>query len=139
MSTKRIRVLHVDDDPDARRLLSALLAGDAELEEVGSRSDAEKLEEVVRETVPDVLLIDLSMRGRDPVEAIHGVRAAYPGLRIVVFSGSSDSALLERARKAGASQLARKAIDIEETLAIIRGDSVAEWPWSPRSGDARRW
>jgi DNA-binding NarL/FixJ family response regulator len=123
MSMKRIRVLHVDDNADARTLLSFLLKTEADLEEVGCRSDTEGLEEVIRETAPDVLLIDLTMHGRDPIEAIQGVREAYPALRIVVLSGSRNPALLERARKAGASQLALKAADLTETLAAIRGDS----------------
>ena len=120
---KRIRVLQVDDNDDARTLLSIILKTEAGFEEVGSRSDAEGLEEVIRETAPDVLLIDLSMNGRDPIEAIRDVREAFPELRIVVLSGSRDPVLLERARKAGASQLAMKALDYNETLAAIRGES----------------
>ena len=120
---KRIRVLQVDDNDDARTLLSIILKTEEGFEEVGSRSDAEGLEEVIRETAPDVLLIDLTMNGRDPIDAIRDVRKAYPELRIVVLSGSRDPVLLERARKAGASQLALKAIDYDETLAAIRGET----------------
>ena len=121
MATKRIRVLHVDDNPDARALLSYILKAEADLEDVGARSDAEGLEQAVRETSPDVLLIDLTMCGPDPIEAIRQVHAAFPALRIVVLSGSRDTALLERAKKAGASQLALKAIGFTDTLAAIRG------------------
>lgn len=130
MSDTRIRVLHVDDNADARALLSMLLKHAQDLAEVGCRSDAEGLEEVVRETAPDVLLIDLTMEGRDPIEAIKEVRAAFPALRIVVLSGSMDPRLLERARQAGASQLALKATDVLALLDVIRGcpdRSGASW------------
>jgi len=121
MTAKRIRVLHVDDNADARALLSILLSLEEDLEEVGSHHDAEGLEELVRKTSPDVLVIDLTMPGKDPVEAIRQVRAEFPALRIVVMSGSIDPKLLARARAAGASELALKACDISETLAVIRG------------------
>lgn len=121
MNAKRIRVLHVDDNDDARGLLSLFLRRERDLEEVGARDRADDLERDVLECAPDVLVIDLVMHGRDPVEAIRGVRAAFPALRIVVLSGSSDPALLERARFAGASQVALKSIDLYETLDAIRG------------------
>jgi len=121
MNAKRIRVLHVDDNDDARALLSLFLRRERDLEEVGARDRADDLERDVLECAPDVLVIDLVMHGRDPVEAIRGVRAAFPALRIVVLSGSSDPALLERARFAGASQVALKSIDLYETLDAIRG------------------
>jgi len=122
-SVRRIRVLHVDDNPDARALLSFLVKHEADIEEVGSRSNAEDLEQAVRETTPDLLLIDLTMHGRDPVEAIRDVRAAFPSLRIVALTGSLDPRLRERARQAGASQLVTKAIDASEILTVIRGSS----------------
>jgi len=123
MNVRRTRVLHVDDNDDARALLSILLRYEEDLEEVGALSSAERLEEAIRETHPDVLLIDLTMGGRDPIQAIRDVRGAFPALRIVVMSGSSDARLLELARQAGASQLAPKAIEVSETLEAIRGRS----------------
>src|SRR5262245_12560418 len=116
MNEHRLRVLHVDDNPDSRALLSILLKYQDDLEEAGSRRGADGLEEAIRECGPDVLLIDLLMQGKDPIEAIRGARVAFPELRIVVLSGSSDPKLLERARAAGASQLVQKRMDIHETL-----------------------
>ena len=121
MGSRPIRVLFVDDNPDARALLSFLLRHEDDIEEVGSRNDAESLLRVIQETHPDVLLIDLTMPGRDPIEAIGEARAAFPELRIIVLSGSADPKLLERAREAGASQVAMKATDVHETLSAIRG------------------
>jgi two-component system response regulator DesR len=121
---KRIRVAHVDDNADARRLLSVLLQHEEDLEEVGSRPSAEDLEQLVRETEPDVLLVDLTMRGRDPIDAIRDVHAAFPELRIVVLSGTSDPRLLDRAREAGAAERILKTCDISETLEMIRGHAL---------------
>ena len=121
MEKKQLRVLHIDDNREARELLSLILGYEEDLEEVGSHHDAEGLVELVRKTAPDVLLIDLTMDGKDPIEAIQELREAFPDLRIVVFSGSSDPEMLERARAAGASQIERKGIDVPSTLKAIRG------------------
>lgn len=121
MDGKRLRVLHVDDNPEARELLSTILGYEDDLEEVGSHHEAEGLEKLVRERSPDVLLIDLTMEGRDPIEVIRELRAEFPRLRIVVLSGSSDPKVLDRARAAGASEIARKGIDVSDTLKAIRG------------------
>jgi len=118
---RHLRVLHVDDDADARELMGFILGYEEDLEEVGSHHEAEGLERLVRETAPDVLLIDLTMEGKDPIDAIRELRAAFPALRIVVLSGSSEPEELERARAAGASDIARKGIDIPSTLRAIRG------------------
>jgi DNA-binding NarL/FixJ family response regulator len=117
----RLRVLHVDDNADARKLISYLVKYAEDLEEVGARDSAEGLPAIIAETAPDVLLIDLSMEGKDPIEAIGEVRAAFPALRIVVLTASMDPKLLARARAAGASEVAPKAVDIAGTLAMIRG------------------
>jgi len=115
--------MHIDDNPDARALLSILLEQEEDLEEVGSQNSAEGLDKVIQETSPDVLLIDLTMQGKDPVEAIQETRAAFPALRIVVLSASRDPRLLDRARRAGASQITLKGLGFTETLEAIRGST----------------
>ena len=123
MNPRAIRVLHVDDNDDARTLLSILLEQEEDLEEVGSLHNAEGLTVLIRATGPDVLVIDLIMPGRDPIEAIQEAREVAPDLRIVAFSGTVDPQLLSRARQAGASQVVRKTCDVYETLDVIRGRS----------------
>ena len=124
MSKRRTRVFHVDDNSDARTLLGFILQGEEDLDEVGSRSSAEGLLEEVRRTSPDVLLMDLTMEGGDPIEAIRAVRAAFSELRILVLSGCSDPEVLERARAAGASGHIVKPSSISETLNAIRGHAL---------------
>ena len=119
-----VRFLIVDDHPLFREALQlAIQSAYPEAEIVEASSIAAAQAALATEQPFDLLLLDLTMPGRDPIEAIQEVREAYPALRIVVHSGSSDPLLLDRARKAGASQLALKALDLDETLAVIRGDS----------------
>jgi DNA-binding NarL/FixJ family response regulator len=120
-NSQRIRVFHVDDNPDACRLMSWLLRLEPDLEEAGHRTEASGLLTELERTRPDVLVIDLTMRGEDPIEAIRAVRKALPGLRIVVLSGTSDPARLQLAREAGAAECVLKSPEIDQTLSAIRG------------------
>jgi DNA-binding NarL/FixJ family response regulator len=116
----RIRILQVDDNRDATVLMKHLLKREPDLEIVGTRHDAEGLEEEIRRTSPDVLLVDLMMPGRDPIEAIREVHATFPALRILVLSGMQDPRLLEQTRAAGATGQILKSWSIHEMLDTIR-------------------
>lgn len=118
---KKIRVFHVDDNGDARTLLSTVLRFERDLEEAGSSADTHDLVGKLARAEPDVLVIDLLMEGSDTLAAIREARAARPDLRIVVLTGLSDPDHLERARAAGATECALKGIGLDGTLAAIRG------------------
>ena len=68
-----IRVLVVDDNPDVRELISAVL--EAAEADVATADSAEHAMEAVRVRRPDVLLCDLHMPGVDGFELIHRLRA----------------------------------------------------------------
>jgi two-component system response regulator DesR len=118
---RRIRIFQVDDSRDATVLMKYLVQAEADLEIVGTRHDANDLEEEIRRTSPDVVLVDLHMPGKDPLEAIQELRASFPALRIVSLSGTADPRLLDRARAAGATGHIPKTLDINATLDAIRG------------------
>jgi CheY-like chemotaxis protein len=66
-------VLVVDDNPDVRELISAVL--ERAQAEVATAASADEALEAVKSKRPDVLLCDLHMPGIDGFELIHRVRA----------------------------------------------------------------
>lgn len=68
-----IRVLVVDDNPDVRELIAAVL--ERAQAEVATAASADEALEAVKSKRPDVLLCDLHMPGIDGFELIHRVRA----------------------------------------------------------------
>ena len=68
-----IRVLVVDDNPDIRELIAAVL--ERAQAEVATAASAEEALDAVKSKRPDVLLCDLHMPGIDGFELIHRVRA----------------------------------------------------------------
>ena len=66
-------MLVVDDNPDVRELISAVL--ERAQAEVATAASADEALEAVKSKRPDVLLCDLHMPGIDGFELIHRVRA----------------------------------------------------------------
>jgi DNA-binding NarL/FixJ family response regulator len=81
-----IRVVIVDDTDDLRFLLrTALTRGGMEV--VAEAADGRAGIDVVRDTQPDVVLLDLAMPVMDGRAALPQLRRAAPSTRIIVLSG----------------------------------------------------
>src|SRR3712207_1656727 len=77
-----VRVFHGDDSESYRHLINEVLAG-PDIEIVGGSGTPEGVVEGVKETKPDLILLD-QFGGRPLIDAI---REACPGAKIVVLSG----------------------------------------------------
>ena len=72
-----LKVLVVDDEPDARELLTAILRScGADVSTAGSAAEALRQ---IEESTPDILLSDIGMPGEDGYDLIHKVRATETG------------------------------------------------------------
>lgn len=79
-----------------RRLL------EPELEVVGSVTDGESLLEAAERLRPDLVITDVSMPGLDGIEATRLLRAAVPGVRVLVLSIHAEPSCVRAAFAAGA-------------------------------------
>ena len=95
-------MLVVDDNPDVRELISAVL--ERAQAEVATAASADEALEAVKSKRPDVLLCDLHMPGIDGFELIHRVRAwertGGPGSAIPAAAVSAYASLGRRLRHA---------------------------------------
>jgi CheY-like chemotaxis protein len=78
-------VLVVDDEPLVREVAAASLR--AHGYEVRTCADGESAVAELRDRVPTVVLLDLTMPGMGGVEAMRMMREAAPGVRVVLTSG----------------------------------------------------
>lgn len=121
-----VKVLCVDDNPDLGRLYRVVIDAQAGMECVGCLDSADGLVGEVRRTGAEVVLIDLTMPGKDPFEAIRELAAAVPSARAIVFSGLDDAATVDRAVEAGAWGYLSKSREIQDVVAAIRRVSAGE-------------
>jgi DNA-binding NarL/FixJ family response regulator len=106
--TRRVRVLIADDEPLFVETIEALLAGDDRVEVVGTARDGEEAVELARSLEPDVTLMDISMPTLDGIEAARKIREHDPTACILVLTGSSISADIDRSRQAGVAAFLTK-------------------------------
>lgn len=81
-----LKILIVDDDPDIRTILQALMGLEG-FEVVGLAEDGGTAVAAAMETQPDVVILDFMMPKIDGGEAALFIRAVAPFARILAFSG----------------------------------------------------
>ena len=97
----KVRVLLADDHAIVRTGLRHALKELGDLEIVGEVGDGPALFAALAETQLDLLLIDVTMPGFEPVPAIRQIRARYPAMRILVISAYDDDFYVQGLLKAG--------------------------------------
>ena len=103
-----VRVLIVDDEPLFVETVEALLAGEQRVEVVGTAANGKQAVELVATLTPDVTLMDISMPILDGIEATRRIRERFPDACVLVLTGSSISADVDRARQAGVAAFLTK-------------------------------
>jgi DNA-binding NarL/FixJ family response regulator len=116
-STKKTRIYVVDDHALVRRGLAALIGAEADLELCGEAEDCATATSGVQKLRPDVVIADISLRGKGGLELIKNIQTLDPGIHVVVLSVHDESVYALRVLKAGAKgyvmkqDLASKVID----------------------------
>jgi DNA-binding NarL/FixJ family response regulator len=95
------KILIVDDHPMMREGLAQLINSQSDLAVCGDAGDAQ--EGIARALAlrPDVVLLDITLPGRNGVELIKDIRAQLPDARILVISMHDESLYAERVLRAG--------------------------------------
>jgi two-component system response regulator NreC len=116
----KIRVFIADDHAVLRAGLRLLLNTQPDLEVVGDAGDLVATRDGVAFCQPDVLTLDLSMPGGNPLRLIEALRQSQPSLRVLVLTMHDDPAQYRLAVAAGAAGYVVKAAADDELLTAIR-------------------
>jgi two-component system, NarL family, nitrate/nitrite response regulator NarL len=120
-----IRVVVADDHPLFREGVVTSLRSMDGINVVGQAENAEEALRVVREELPDLALLDVTMPGGG-IEAARRITAACPATRIVMLTVSEDEDDLLAAMKAGASGYVLKGVSARELANVVRSVSAGE-------------
>ncbi len=115
-----IRVLLADDHAIVRHGLRRILQSASEVDVIGEAADAAATLELARRGDAQVLVLDLSMPGRDGLELLKQIHDEVPALRILVLTMHPEEQYAVRAFKAGATGYLTKESAPDELLAAIK-------------------
>ena len=116
----RIRIFLADDHTLMRSGLRLLLGRYPDIEVVGEAHDGETAMARVRETKPDVIVMDLAMPKLSGLQAAERIRVASPHVKVLVLSAYQDELRIRQAINHGASGYLLKTVAADELADAIR-------------------
>jgi DNA-binding NarL/FixJ family response regulator len=114
MSAPVIKYVIADDHTIFRQGLRLVLSEDPHLSLLAEAADGLALLNILKQTSPDVILLDLKMPGMDGIEATREIRAAYPQIKILILTMHDDEQLIIHLLEAGANGYLIKNTDADE-------------------------
>jgi len=119
-SQPRIRVLIADDHPVVRLGIKMSLKPQRDMTVVGEASDGVEALTLIKEQLPDVVLLDLRMPRMDGLDVIAEVDASRLPIKVIIMTTFETEADVCRSLKAGARGYLPKDSSLEEILDAIR-------------------
>ena len=129
--TKQIRILAVDDHPVVREGLAKIIAGEPDMVLVAEAANGPEAIQQFREHRPDIVLMDLQMKGMNGVDATLAIRKEFPEARVIVLTSYDGDVQALRALKVGAQAYLLKNLLHNELLDMIRAVHVGKKSLSP--------
>ena len=114
-----IRVALVDDHSLVRDGIRALLSVMAQLEVVGEAENGTDAIEMVGRCLPDLLLVDISLKDINGLELTRLLRSQYPSLKVLVLSMYDNYEYVSESVRSGASGYVLKNAPSREIIAAI--------------------
>ena len=100
--------------------VAEIINQEADLEVSGTASTANEGLETLRRHKPDLVLVDITLPGKNGIEFIKDARAQHPDLRILVMSMHDESLYVDRVLRAGGRGYIRKQEGGDKLIAAIR-------------------
>jgi two-component system, NarL family, response regulator NreC len=129
MSSYRITL--ADDHVLLRQGLRRIIEESAGLEVVGEAGDGMELLRLLNRTVPDLVILDISMPNLRGIEAISEIRSRHPGVKVLVLTMHRDKEYLYQAVSSGADGYLLKDDADTELFSAIRNIRQGEFYVSP--------
>ena len=124
-----IRVLVADDHPVARAAVLDLLQETDGMSVVGAAEDGEQVIDLVHETQPDVVLMDVSMPTLSGIDATRRLASEGSDVRVLMFSAQCRPSVVRAAKEAGARGFLAKGCRGTDILRAIRTVSRGRSTW----------
>lgn len=118
-------LLLVDDHALIRAGVRALVSDIPGYQVIGEAADGEQLLEMTLDLKPDIILLDISMKESNGLDALERLHRALPDSKVLILSMHTDPQMIMRALEGGAHGYLLKdatATEIEQALDALRND-----------------
>jgi len=115
-----IRTLVVDDHSMVRSGLMKILKDEEDIEVVAEADGYSQLVTALKSVLPDVVLLDISMPGKNGLEIVKELKQSYPNVKTLMLSMHPEERFSVRAIKAGACRYVTKESAADELVKAIR-------------------
>ena len=123
-------ILLVDDHEVVRLGLKSLLERHPQFDVVGEASSAREAMEIVNNTHPDVVVMDIRLPGTSGIEACEEITGRFPEIKVIMLTSYAEDEMLFSAIRAGASGYILKQIGGEDLVraleAVGRGEAMLD-------------
>ncbi|MBV8969657.1 MAG: response regulator transcription factor [Verrucomicrobia bacterium] len=120
MTETQSRVLVVDDHPLFRERLVQLVENEPDLSVCGEAETAQQAIELIRTTLPQLAIVDITLRESSGLELVKSIKALSLGVPVLVLSMHDERLYAERSLRAGAAGFITKDQDAAQVIAAIR-------------------
>lgn len=123
----KTKVLIVDDHQIFCESLSLLLSIKGDVEVVGMATSGEEAIRKVERLKPEIVLMDIEMRGIDGIDATRAIRERFPAVNVIILSMHANEEYILEAIKAGAKGYVSKDVpssDIIEAISSVKNERV---------------
>lgn len=136
LSPRKRRLVIVDDHTLFREGLRTMLETEEDIEVVADVDNAEDIVELVWQTRPDLLLLDIRMPQGSGLDAIPAVLKISPSTQVLVLTASDDREDHVRAFRLGAKGVVLKDSARQTLMQAIRAVCTGQLWMDPRMSDA---
>jgi DNA-binding NarL/FixJ family response regulator len=114
----KVRVVIVDDSPFSITIIKDVLE-DNGIEVVGSAGTLEEVKEVVKNTMPSLVTMDMTLPGTDGLECTRAIHEISKDIKVIMISSMMDDEIVIKAKKNKINAYLQKPVDSDELMTTI--------------------
>lgn len=124
---EKVKVVIVDDSPFSINVIRDILE-DKGFEVVGEAGNLQEVINVVQDTKPQLVTMDMTLPGTDGLECTREIHKIDEKIKVIVISSMMDEEILKKAKQSRVSGYIQKPIDPEELIdqieKVISSDKI---------------
>jgi len=121
-----INIVVVDDHAVVRAGMKALIQSDPTLNVIGEASGGLEALELIKDSIPDVVVLDLSMPDLDGIQVTRELHHKFPSIKILILTVHEDEAMLREVMQSGALGYILKHAAEKELIEAIKKIHMGE-------------